>query len=228
MTALGPQWQVPGGQPGYGDFVRNGPQFGEGLYHGTHREIEGGEIRPANQTKHRTNFDGMSNASVAYATENEATAWEISGTGQRMIHDLRGKGTVPGRLRVHEVEPHPQMTVGRYHPDSPHFIAGGGGGQMENLSEWVAPKFKTKGTIDIQPGQQGTFPLNWNQFRKNPTAAPGWNDEYNHPSDETIEQGHEGGALHKESLKRVYGDPEEERRKRGHPGLDRLLQGELF
>lgn len=167
------------------------PQYGDGLYHGTFRNIEGGHVLPAVRTTHkRTNF-GLGDPHKAYATENEHTAWDLATSARP--HD----GTVPGRVRVHEVEPNSEMSLGNYHPDSLHY-------RGENLSEWTAPKFKIKGTRDIKPGHQGTFNLNWNQFREHPEASA-YSDAFNHPTDEDVADGHQGGKMYNETLKRVYG-----------------------
>lgn len=161
------------------------PQYGEGLFHGTYRDIKGGEIKPAMNTPHKKiNFESLSNPTVAYATEDEHTAWALAASA-------RGQNTapsgVPGRSRVHVLEPNAEMRVGMYHPDHPAF------GQVgENLAEWVAPKFKIKDTIDTQPEQQGTFPLNWNQFAKRDSVD--WSDAFNHPTDAQIKYGHWGGG----------------------------------
>lgn len=217
---LGPQWQ---NLPGYGDFMRDGPGYGDSLYHGSARDIPG-RVLPASQTRHkRVNFEGLSDKDAAYATENEDTAWEYG------AHAVLGRphSGVPGRLRVHEVEPHPDMEVGQFHPDHPDFDI-----HRENLSEWKAPHFDVKRTIDIKPGQQGTFPLNWNQFRKHPTQEPRWGDPINHPDDDQIAEGHEGGQMYRESLEKFWGDPkdvvtrEAERKMRNRSVL--LGQGELW
>lgn len=165
-----------------------GPQFG--LYHGTHREIKGEHILPAEQAGHPANF-GLSEEGKAYATESENAAWDMASLAQ-----FRDFEKVPGRTRVHAVEPHPSMEVGRYHRDHPEFEG------RENLAEWTAPQFKVTGTHDVKPGHQGTFSqINWNEHRNLRLNLYG--DEVNHPTDDHIEYGHPGGGMNQEHLKNL-------------------------
>lgn len=158
------------------------PQYGDGLYHGTHHNIEGDTVLPASRTSHKTmNFAGLSYDSHAFATENEGTAWTMGGVARSKAMEKGGANDFGGRVRVHSLEPHPEMEVGRYHPDHEYF-------RGENLSEHIAPEFKIKDTIDIKEGHQGTLPINWNQFAKE--RSPNYEDDYNHPTDNLIEHGH--------------------------------------
>lgn len=161
------------------------PQYGEGLFHGTHHELRGDTILPSSKSGHGINWSGMSNPSVAYATENEDTAWSLA----QSTHE-NNRAYSPekaGRTRVHSLEPNDTMRVGLYHPDHP----GHADHTDENLAEWISPHgFKVKETHDIRPDHQGTLNLNWTQFSKNPNH--GYGDPFNHPSDSDIEYGHRG------------------------------------
>lgn len=174
------------------------------LFHGSYQDIEGGKVMPAAQAGKRVNFLNLSNPATAYATETEEIGWKMADIGSyRGL--LRDKG-VPQRTRVYEVAPHPAMRMGDYHSDSPDF------GGEQDLREWTAPSFDVKSRQDIRPGRQGTFTLNWNQFKKHPTYSVG-EDEYNHPTDEVIEQGHWGGQMRNQASKDFW-DPEEDIKKR--------------
>jgi hypothetical protein len=165
------------------------PQFGDGLYHGTSKVIHGEHVLPAYRTDHKTVNYGQSNPNLAYATEDEDTAWELPASA----NNRPGTARMAGRIRVHELQPNKSMEPGRYHPDHENFSG-------ENLAEWVAPKFKVTNTLDIKPGQQGTFPsLNWNQFAKQGAPTP-FSDNFNHPDDHEIEHGHAGGDLYRKNL----------------------------
>lgn len=195
------------------------PSFGDGLYHGTFRDIQGGRIVPAHKTTHQSiNFAGLSSPDHAYATENEDTAWEMAQMAQRN-HNNKAH-TVPPRTRVYGLHPNEEMQTGAYHPDNEDFDS-----FTENLSEWKAPHFDIERRIDIKPGHQGTFNLNWNQFKGKNRTEVTFSDALNHPSDEDIEQGHSGSQMRNDYAKNFY-DPEEAIKKRaeqrsleGHPEL---------
>lgn len=153
------------------------PEYGDGLYHGTVHDVTDNRILPANLAGKEINHQGLSNPRVAYATENENTAWTMGHlAGQR-----RG-GVVP-RTRVYSLAPNPRMRVGVYHPDHPD------NGMNEDLQEWVAPHFDVETEINTKPGHQGTLNLNWNQFAVD-HGRYHFGDPFNHPNDEEVEHGH--------------------------------------
>lgn len=163
----------------------NPGQFKGPLYHGTTHDIDGRDIVPAKKLDEAKSVwkdhghSGQKSANHAFATEDEGTAWEFGSQAGMM---KRAGGPQPDRVRVHEVAPHPLMRPGVFHADHPAHNGG------EDLKEWVAPSFRSKGTIDIMPGRQGTFPtLNWNQFRGEHSGY--WSD-MNHPTDDDIAEGH--------------------------------------
>lgn len=172
----------------------NPSQFKGPLYHGTTYDLQGKDIKPAARVSHPNmsvwgdlGHSGQQSKDHAFATESEDTAWQFASQAGMMKRSEAVRGYLPptvqvGRVRVHEVAPHPLMRPGVYHADHPAHDGG------EDLQEWVAPSFRSKGTIDTMPGRQGTFPqLNWNQFKSD---RAGYAEDANHPSDQDISMGH--------------------------------------
>lgn len=115
-------------------------------YHGTTADIPiGGRILPKRDVvkfdKNAINTDTVRD-DAAHATTDEKTAWSFGFWNA-------GKA---GRVRVYEVEP---GTNFRHVEDDPH---------AEN--EALADYFVVKNRIDIQPGHQGTLPLDWGKYTK--------------------------------------------------------------
>ena len=148
-----------------------------GLYHGTARDVEG-RIRPAAETGIHT-FEGNKPQvlpgggqgqiqDVAHVTTDEAHAWTMAAMAARPRASGNPRG---GRSRVYVAEAHPEMVPG----------------QREHESEYVAPHFDVRDSIDIKPPvqqgkktlyHQGTFPqVNWREFAafRHPQEDP------NHP-----------------------------------------------
>jgi hypothetical protein len=76
----------------------------------------------------------------------------------------------------------------------------------------VAPKFDVVGQEDIQPRNQGTLPLNWNQFRgQGSMGVPGMRD-VNHPTpqDERARHLYTQRAAYKEHESRGGETPHQE------------------
>lgn len=160
------------------------------FFHGTTHDIAGGYIVPANQSGKSQwgtqGYGGQMSSQHAFATESESIAWDFGTQAGAMKRSEaeHGYSDAPDRVRVHQVAPNPLMKPGVYHPAHPNYNTYEGG----NLKEWVAPKFRSTGTIDIKPGHQGTFPsLNWHQFA---SKNLDWGQDVNHPHDQDIDEGH--------------------------------------
>lgn len=148
------------------------------FFHGTSYDIPGGRVLPGSITGNSVWGDtgrdrGQPARDHAFATSDEQTAWTFADNA-RTADDLHGRTRTlrAGRARVYRVKPNKEMTAGVH----------------TNFHEWIAPHFDIEDTIDIKPGQQGTFSqLNWNQFGHRDMSP--W-DDANHPTDKDIEQGH--------------------------------------
>lgn len=162
------------------------------FFHGTTHDIPvGGYIVPAKQSGRSqwngAGYGGQRSESHAFATGKEHEAWhfaDTAGTIQRSQYLHGYADEAPGRVRVHVVDAAPKMRYGIYNPKNFNHDSRNG-----SWDEYTAPRFKSKGTIDIKPGHQGTFPqLNWNQF-----GGPDfpYHQDANHPTDEQIEKGHQ-------------------------------------
>ncbi len=166
------------------------PQF-----HGTSADLHPGDrVLPRNRLQGvDTNWGGMRTVegksvdSMAFSTTDESTAWKFANHAADV--------NPGGRTSVARVNPHPEQRKGIFHED--HIGPGGIPG------ETVAPHFDVADRIDVRPGQQGTFPLNWNQFAKKGKTTI--EDGFNHPTDENIESGHPGGKMYKAALAKNWG-----------------------
>lgn len=140
------------------------------FFHGTRAALEAGDtLVPHNRVPGgggRPNYEAFADHSrdrVFMAENDEAYAWTWAGMAGMA---LRGKGR---RSAVLEVDPD-HRTVQR------------------GVAETTARSARVLKRHDIMPGKQGTFPLNWNQFAKEPARLDA--DVYNHPNDEQIAKGH--------------------------------------
>jgi hypothetical protein len=150
------------------------------FFHGSDREIKGTHILPAEKIKEEGNYPGMHTAggrpvgAQAFATTNENVAWNFAGHGR-------------GRQRVYQVSDDTgTRDLGLYNVEHPDHYGSG----RSDLAEHIANQWKIEKRLDIMPGHQGTFPINWAQFK------PGmhWGD-VNHPKPQDVEQGHEGSRM---------------------------------
>lgn len=149
-----------------------GQQF-ESLFHGSAHQLQGDTLKPGVRMGASAGFDyhkhrGQSYEDVVSASSDESKAWEM------------GAKSGSGRLKVWEVEPHPETRMGVENADHPLFDERNAKtfhGVVDN-KEWVAPTFKVKQQLDIKPGNQGTFPqVDWNRHRSAPYDA----FDSNHP-----------------------------------------------
>ena len=166
---LDEEWPEP---PGY---------EGQPLFHGTIHEIKDNRVLPSAFAGKEVNFEGLSDPYQAYATESEDIAWQMADTAQsKWINNTGWDDTAP-RSHVAKVRPvdgeEPQM--GYYHSWHPEYSG-------EDLQEWTSSTgFDVTDRVDIKPGHQGTFPLNWNQFDLSRGRTYG--DPNNHPDDYAVE-----------------------------------------
>lgn len=151
-------------------------------FHGSSRDFK--SVRPA--TEHRKGsiwgdtgeVYGQRAEQHAYATTDEHVAWRFAG-------NAAGHG---GRARVYTVTADAdKVSPGRFNDEHPanKDLDPDGWGRPEHLAEYLAPRWKVTGRIDIMPGHQGTFPeIDWNQYGK---QRPFWADA-NHPNPEDDEE----------------------------------------
>lgn len=161
------------------------------FFHGTTHDINVGDyIVPASQSGHSqwndAGYSGQRSQSHAFATGKEDEAWHFANTAGTIKRSEYAHGyadEAPGRVRVHMVDAAPKMRYGVFNPKNFNHDPRNG-----SWDEYTAPRFKSKGTIDIMPGRQGTFPqLNWNQFTSDKMP---YHQDANHPTDQAIEHGH--------------------------------------
>jgi hypothetical protein len=148
-------------------------------FHGTTADIPK-SLRPAAEHQKGSVWEdtgepyGQPARQHAYATMDEDTAWRFADMTQNQWG---------GRPRVYTVEQHAsKVRPGVYNSEHPKYNDWDEDwpGQPEDLQEYVAPRFKVTGRLDIKPDHQGTFPeIDWNKH-KNPDA-PYWYDA-NHPA----------------------------------------------
>lgn len=160
------------------------------FYHGTTHDVRPGDyIVPANQSGNSQwgnhGYGSQKSSEHAFATTKEDIGWSFAESAGRLGRSkaVLGYGPPVDRVRLHTVAPNPQMRPGVFNSAHPSHDPAQG-----DLHEWVAPKFRSTGTVDIMPGHQGTFPsLNWNQFSR-PRMDP--SQDANHPYDSEIIGGH--------------------------------------
>lgn len=154
--------------------------------------VPGAQIGKRNYPSLRTVGNRVSNSKV-FTTTDENTAWDFADSG--------AKSNNPGiRQRVYVARPSEDARPGLNHNEHPRWNGYTGG--RENLKEYVSSTAEVADRIDIKPGHQGTFPLNWHQF----TPKNRWHTDVNHPTDEAVHYGHPGSALYNQSLKDTYGE----------------------
>lgn len=179
----------------------------EVLFHGTAAPLKTGDkILPSNAGGAASNWTdtgghrGQRSDEHAFATTAEHHAWYFA---QTAAHN--GDGYYGERPRVYTVAPHKDMRPGIH----------------TELDEYIAPHFKVRERIDIQPGQQGTLngngpePFNWTPFHK--LQQPG---QANHPQ---LGTPHTPTSHNAEAKQRQEGVMLKLRGKEEIPG-----QGELF
>lgn len=159
------------------------------LYHGTTHELEGDTLLPGKRigaTQSDTNRQfGQSSGKVVSATQEEHHAWNLA------AYQSGDPGA--GRVRVHELEPHPEAKIGVEHRDHPEFQRAWAEDRYRkppDHSEVVAPSFKVKETHFMPPGAQGALiGTDWNKHR--PARTPkGMQLDENLRQPRTVDQVH--------------------------------------
>lgn len=180
--------------------MKPGPQFNKQLYHGSGQDIT--KVLP-NKEHGVVSFVGAGKGTEqdasehAFATSNEHDAWYFAQRAHSSFTQ-RDETGAPVRPRVYTVEKHPDTELGirnAEHPQGPPPSRFG----LNNVDkeEYRAPHFNVTGRIDIMPGRQGTFPINWNQFGKSNFNGPYAHGDLNHPDSLEEELGHHAGSLRK-------------------------------
>ena len=157
------------------------------LFHGTIADIQGA-VRPVGRGKGSVwgstgwRF-GQRADEHAFATEREDQAWDFASAahrGHRQPNEALGHNRPDvGRARVYRVGPAPDQRMGAYHPEHPLFdtrdtarIRRGEGPLGQHWEHISKVGFPVLEQLDIKPGHQGTFPIDWRPWSRRGPLRP--------------------------------------------------------
>jgi hypothetical protein len=175
---------------------------------------------------------GQSSHRHAYATADEETAWRFARDARENLGDDAGRARVYAVSQdASKVRPgwwnskHPTWTEDEEDPRNNDDLRYG---TREDLHEYVAPRFKVTGRLDIMPGRQGTFPEeNWNDYKAK--QAP-YSFDANHGTERDMERANayteDGNAYQRGGIAEAERVGKERMRKAAettHPALRKFL-----